>query len=44
MENTSFFLTVFLTCLIISITVFSLNQGFGKQSNKFLDPFEEHES
>ena len=43
MENTSIFLTIFITSLIISVTLFSINQGFGNRSNNLTDPFEEHE-
>jgi hypothetical protein len=43
MEDFSFFITVFIFFLITSITLFSVNSGFGKNASKLLDPFEEHE-
>lgn len=43
MENISFFLTIFLSFLTLSITISSVNAGFGKKSKNLLDPFDEHE-
>ena len=43
MENLALFLTVFLSCLLLSITGYSIYIGFGPPSEKLRDPFEEHE-
>lgn len=43
MEITSFFITVFITCVLISITIYSIFTGFGSGSKDLRDPFEEHE-
>ena len=43
MESPAFFYTVFLSCLLISITGYSLYVGFGPPSQQLRDPFEEHE-
>ena len=43
METISFFSTIFIGCMLISMTVYSVYIGFGPTSNKLRDPFEEHE-
>nr|YP_009518905.1 photosystem II protein N [Boodleopsis pusilla]AYC64449.1 photosystem II protein N [Pseudochlorodesmis sp. HV01306b]AYC64881.1 photosystem II protein N [Boodleopsis pusilla] len=43
MENTAFFLTIFLGCLLLSVTGYSIYLGFGPPSQKLRDPFDEHE-
>ena len=43
MENSAFFLTVLLWCLLLSITGYSIYLGFGAPSNNLRDPFDEHE-
>jgi len=43
MENSAFFLTVLLWCLLMSITSYSVYLGFGPPSNSLRDPFDEHE-
>jgi hypothetical protein len=43
MEIISFFSTIFISCVIISMTIFSIYIGFGPSSKKLRDPFEEHE-
>nr|YP_010700360.1 photosystem II protein N [Flexiglena variabilis]WCH63497.1 photosystem II protein N [Flexiglena variabilis] len=43
MEITSFFLTIFITCILISVTIYSIFTGFGSASKNLRDPFEEHE-
>jgi PsbN protein len=43
MELPAFFLTIFLWCLLISATGYSLYVGFGPPSRDLRDPFEEHE-
>lgn len=43
MEATSFFSTVFISCVLITITAYSIFIGFGPESKKLRDPFEEHE-
>lgn len=43
MESSAFFYTIFLWCLLLSITGYSIYVGFGPPSKKLRDPFEEHE-
>ena len=43
MENSAFFLTILLWCLLLSITSYSIYIGFGPPSSELRDPFEEHE-
>ena len=43
MEFPAFFLTVFLSFLLLSATGYSLYVGFGPPSRDLRDPFEEHE-
>ena len=43
MENTALFLTIFLCCLLLSITSYSIYIGFGPPAEQLRDPFEEHE-
>ena len=43
MENSALFLTLLLSCLLLSITSYSIYMGFGPPAKKLRDPFEEHE-
>lgn len=43
MESSAFFYTIFLWCLLLSITGYSIYVGFGPPSKQLRDPFEEHE-
>jgi PsbN protein len=43
MESPAFFYTIFLWCLLLSITGYSIYIGFGPPSKELRDPFEEHE-
>lgn len=43
METPAFFYAVFLWCLLISVTGYSIYMGFGPPSKDLRDPFEEHE-
>jgi PsbN protein len=43
MESPAFFFTIFLWCLLLSITGYSIYVGFGPPSKDLRDPFEEHE-
>lgn len=43
METIAFFSTIFVGCLVVSITIYSIYVGFGPTSKKLRDPFEEHE-
>ena len=43
MESPAFFYTIFLGCLLLSITGYSIYVGFGPPSKQLRDPFEEHE-
>jgi PsbN protein len=43
MESPAFFYTIFLWCLLLSITGYSIYVGFGPPSKQLRDPFEEHE-
>nr|ARU77493.1 n protein of photosystem ii [Auxenochlorella protothecoides] len=43
MENSAIFITIFLWCLLITITGYSIYIGFGPPSQELRDPFEEHE-
>jgi len=43
MESPAFFFTIFLWCLLLSITGYSIYVGFGPPSQQLRDPFEEHE-
>jgi hypothetical protein len=44
MEGFSFFSAIFIGCILISITLYSIYIGFGPHSKKLRDPFEEHEN
>nr|AOP19120.1 photosystem II protein [Halimeda discoidea] len=41
MENPAFFITIFLGCLLISVTGYSIYVGFGPPSKKLRDPFDD---
>ena len=41
MENSAFFVTVFLWCILLSITGYSIYLGFGPPSKKLRDQFDE---
>lgn len=43
MERISFFATIFIGCTVVSMTIYSIYVGFGPNSKKLRDPFEEHE-
>lgn len=43
MESSALFFTIFIGCLVLSITGYSLYVGFGPPSKNLRDPFEEHE-
>ena len=43
MENSALFLTIFLWCVLFSVTGYSIYVGFGPPSEQLRDPFEEHE-
>jgi PsbN protein len=43
MESSAFFFIVFIWCLLLSVTGYSIYVGFGPPSKKLRDPFEEHE-
>ena len=43
MESSAFFYTIFLWCLLLSITGYSIYVGFGPPSKELRDPFEDHE-
>lgn len=43
MDSPAFFFTIFLWCLLLSITGYSVYVGFGPPSKELRDPFEEHE-
>jgi hypothetical protein len=43
MEIISFISTIFISCTIVSMTIYSIYIGFGPNSKKLRDPFEEHE-
>ncbi len=43
MESPAFFYTIFLWCLLLSITGYSIYVGFGPPSKELRDPFEDHE-
>ena len=43
METDAFFYTIFLWCLLLSITGYSVYVGFGPPSKQLRDPFEDHE-
>nr|AIT94593.1 N protein of photosystem II [Chlorosarcina brevispinosa] len=43
MDSPAFFYTIFLWCLLLSITGYSIYIGFGPPSKQLRDPFEEHE-
>jgi hypothetical protein len=43
MELISFLSTTFISCALISITLYSIYVGFGPKSKNLRDPFEEHE-
>nr|YP_009519395.1 photosystem II protein N [Pseudocodium devriesii]AYC65421.1 photosystem II protein N [Pseudocodium devriesii] len=42
MQNSAFFVAVFLWCLLLSVTGYSIYLGFGPPSKKLRDPFDEH--
>ena len=43
MENITYFSSIFITYLILSMTVYSVYAGFGPESKNVRDPFEGHE-
>lgn len=43
MENVSFFSTIFISCVLVTTTLYSILVGFGPESKNLRDPFEEHE-
>jgi PsbN protein len=43
MESPAFFFIIFLSCLLLSITGYSIYVGFGPPAKQLRDPFEEHE-
>nr|YP_009145496.1 photosystem II N protein [Trachelomonas volvocina]AKL82409.1 photosystem II N protein [Trachelomonas volvocina] len=43
MEKISYISTIFISCSIVSMTLYSIYIGFGPDSNKLRDPFQEHE-
>jgi PsbN protein len=43
MDTPAFFSTVFIACLLLSITGYSIYVGFGPPSQDLRDPFQEHE-
>lgn len=43
METPAFVATIFVWCLLLSITGYSLYIGFGPPSKELRDPFDEHE-
>nr|YP_009057766.1 N protein of photosystem II [Picocystis salinarum]AID67625.1 N protein of photosystem II [Picocystis salinarum] len=43
METPALVIAIFLACLVVSITGYSLYVGFGPPSKDLRDPFEEHE-
>nr|YP_010700434.1 photosystem II protein N [Phacus arnoldii]WCH63529.1 photosystem II protein N [Phacus arnoldii] len=43
MEIISFFSSIFISCVLVSITAYSILIGFGPESKNLRDPFEEHE-
>nr|YP_009540938.1 photosystem II N protein [Lepocinclis tripteris]AYQ93397.1 photosystem II N protein [Lepocinclis tripteris] len=44
MDLTSFFSTIFISCTFLAITLYSIIIGFGPESKKLRDPFEENEN
>nr|AYC64252.1 photosystem II protein N [Pseudobryopsis hainanensis] len=43
MENAAFFVTLFLWCLLLTVTAYSVWVGFGPPAQDLRDPFDEHE-
>lgn len=43
MESLSFFSTIFISCMLVTMTLYSIYLGFGPKSQDLRDPFEEHE-
>jgi PsbN protein len=43
MQSPAFFVIVFICCLLLSVTGYSLYVGFGPGSKDLRDPFDEHE-
>lgn len=43
MENLSFFSTIFIGCMVTTMTLYSIYLGFGPKSHHLRDPFEEHQ-
>jgi PsbN protein len=43
MESSAFFVTLFLSSLLLSVTAYCIYVGFGPPSKGLRDPFEEHE-
>jgi PsbN protein len=43
MDITALFSTAFISCLVLSLTGYSIYVGFGPPSEDLRDPFEEHE-
>ena len=44
MNNEASFIIIFLWCILLSVTGYSIFIGFGPPSRKLRDPFDEHES
>nr|YP_009541123.1 photosystem II N protein [Lepocinclis steinii]AYQ93641.1 photosystem II N protein [Lepocinclis steinii] len=44
MDITSFFSAIFISSAFVSVTIFSIITGFGPQSKKLKDPFQENDS
>jgi len=43
MEFSALLSTVFIACLLLSITGYAIYASFGPQASELRDPFEEHE-
>ena len=43
MDFSALFSAVFISCFVLSLTVYSVYLGFGPGSEELRDPFEEHE-
>ena len=44
MDVTSFFSAIFISSAFVSVTIYSIMMGFGPQSKKLKDPFQENEN
>lgn len=42
MDITSFFSTIFISSVFVSVTIYSIMVGFGPQSKNLKDPFQEN--